>query len=139
MLRPRVIYEARAHLSKYLTYLFKESLTQGVLPDEWKHCIITIIHKKGKKCSVENYRPISLTCISCKIMESLIYDQLMTYLINNKLLSDKQYGFIKNRSTVLQLLRVVNDWMRLLDLGKQVDIIYTDFAKLLIKFHISVY
>src|SRR4030088_3445056 len=62
-------------------------------------------------------------------MESILCDQITNYCLSNKLFSDRQYGFIKNRSTVLQLLRVVDDWTRSLDLGKQVDVIYTDFEK----------
>jgi len=43
--------------------------------------------------------------------------------------SDKQYGFIKGRSTVLQLLKIMDDWTTQLDYGGQIDVIYTDFAK----------
>jgi len=43
--------------------------------------------------------------------------------------NDKQYGFIKGRSTVLQLLKILDDWTSELDAGKQVDVIYTDFEK----------
>ena len=53
----------------------------------------------------------------------------MAYLCNNKLFSDKQYGFIKGRSTVLQLLKVTDDWYNDLENGGQIDIIYTDFEK----------
>jgi len=39
-----------------------------------------------------------------------------------------QYGFIKGRSTVLQLLCIMDEWTTELDLGAQIDAIYTDFA-----------
>ena len=129
MLHPRVLHETREKLTPYLTNLFNESLHQGLVPNDWKHSTITVIYKKGKKNNVENYRPISLTCVCCKIMESIIRDHIMSYFISNKLFSDKQYGFIKGRTAVLQLLRVVDDWTKLLDQGKQIDIIYTDFEK----------
>ena len=98
-----------------LTKLFIQSLKQGVLPDDWKMSTVTPVFKKGRKDSVENYRPISLTCISCKLMESVIRNKLMDYFLMNNLFSSKQYGFIKGRSTVLQLLKVSDDWTDLLE------------------------
>ena len=78
---------------------------------------------------IENYRPISLTSITCKIMESIIRDQLMTYFQYNKLFNNHQYGFIKGRSAVMQLLKIMDDWVINLENGSHVDIIYTDFEK----------
>ena len=62
-------------------------------------------------------------------MESIIKHQVRTYLINNNLFSAKQYGFVKGRSTVLQLLKILDHWTTLLDGGGQIDVIYTDFEK----------
>ena len=129
MLHPRLLYETHKVIAKPLSRLFNESLSQGVLPDQWRHSVISVLHKKGKKDVVENYRPISLTCILCKVMESIVRDYIMSYFIENNLFSNYQYGFIKNRSCTLQLLRVVDDWTNHLDSGKQIDVIYTDFEK----------
>jgi len=52
----------------------------------------------------------------------------MSYLLENKLISKKQYGFIRGRSTMLQLLRMLDDWMDCLEKG-QTDTIYSDFEK----------
>jgi len=62
-------------------------------------------------------------------MESLVRDHVMKFFISNKLFSNCQYGFIKGRSTVLQLLHILDKWTKLLDEGRQVDVIYTDFEK----------
>jgi len=53
----------------------------------------------------------------------------MIHFISNNLFSSKQFGFIKGRSTVLQLLHVLDTWVKNLEEGGQIDIIYTDFAK----------
>ena len=101
----------------------------GVLPDEWRTSVVSVLYKKGKKDCLDNYRPISLTCICCKLMESLVTDLVMDYFRMNDLFTDKQYGFIKGRSTVMQLLKLTDDWTKSLDDNDQVDIIYTDFEK----------
>jgi hypothetical protein len=62
-------------------------------------------------------------------MESLVRDHLMEHFTKNNLFSKKQFGFIKGRSTVLQLLTVLDKWTATLEEGGNTDIIYTDFAK----------
>jgi len=62
-------------------------------------------------------------------MESLVTDHLMQFFITNNLFSNYQYGFIKGRSTVLQLLHILDKWTKLVEEGRQVDVIYTDFEK----------
>ena len=99
------------------------------VPDDWKTANITAIYKKGKRSDAGNYRPVSLTCIACKIFESIIRDNLMKHLLDNDLLSDQQYGFVKGRSTSLQLLKVLDDWSKILEGGGSVDTIYLDFKK----------
>ena len=78
---------------------------------------------------VENYRPISLTCICCKIMESIIKAQTTEFLEKNGLLSKCQFGFRSGKSTSLQLLQCTDYWTKKLDNKTPVDIIYLDFAK----------
>ena len=62
-------------------------------------------------------------------MESIACDFLMDYFTSNTFFSDRQYGFIRGRSTILQLLEVADDWVRSVEEGDQVDVIYTDFEK----------
>jgi hypothetical protein len=62
-------------------------------------------------------------------MESIIRDHIMDYFHNNKLFSNKQFGFIKGRSTVTQLLTVLDKRTEYLEMGGQIDAIYTDFEK----------
>jgi len=74
------------------------------------------------------YWPVSLTIVACKIAESLIRDHIIIHFISNSLFSSKQFGFIKGRSTILQLLHVLDSWVKNLE-GGQIDVIYMDFAK----------
>jgi len=114
-----------AHSSPLAYYT---GLTPGMsdVPLDWRSAIVTALYKKGSRTDVSNYRPVSLTCITCKRMESLVRDHLMKFFLSNKLFSNCQYGFI---STVLQLLHILDKWTKLLDEGRQVDVIYTNFEK----------
>ena len=98
---PRLLKELSNHLCKPLAMLFNNSLAVGELPKEWKQGRISAIFKKGNQKSVGNYRPVSLTSITCKYMEQCVKDHIVNHMIRNKLFSMHQFGFIKGRSTVL--------------------------------------
>ena len=53
----------------------------------------------------------------------------MNHLNSHNLLSDCQYGFHQNRGCILQLLKVVDEWSKYIDMNKQIDCIYLDFQK----------
>ena len=126
---PRVLHELAEEISELLCEIFNRSLTEGVLPADWKNADITAIHKKGSKKLPENYRPISLTSVVSKIMESLIRDEMDSYMKQNNLFNKNLYGFRKGRSTTLQLLKVLDEITEQIDCGYEVDVIYTDFRR----------
>ena len=73
--------------------------------------------------------PISLTSVIYKILESVIRDSIIKHFNDNTLFNDRQYGFIKGKSTVTQLLNIMDKWTEYLEKGGQVDVIYTDLEK----------
>jgi len=78
---------------------------------------------------VSNYRPISLTSVFCKIFERILKQQMLTYLLENNLITQQQFGFLSKCSTCTQLLDCVNDWTFSVRDRCIVDVIYFDFAK----------
>jgi len=128
-MHPRILRETSSEISVPLAHIFNASLQQGKLPQDWKKANITAIYKKGDKQQPSNYRPVSLTSIVVKLLETLIREVIMEHMQTNKLFSKKQYGFIPGRSTVLQLLTVLDHWTEILDQGGEVDVVYCDFQK----------
>ena len=112
-----------------LSIIFNISMSTSLLPKEWKSATIIPVFKKGSSSDPSNYRPISLTSTSCKILESLIKEHLLTHLLQNGLLSKQQHGFLSKCSTVTQLLDCCNYWMNHVKRNSQTDIVYLDFAK----------
>ena len=86
-------------------------------------------YKKGPKNYSENYRAVSITSILCKLMESIVRDKLVCHMMENKLFSEKQHGFVRSRNCVTNLLICIEIWTEMMEKGHLMDIIYTDFAK----------
>ena len=128
-LHPKVLREVGKEISPALCIIFNNSMAEGSLPEDWLLANVSPIYKKGKKHVAGNYRPVSLTCIVCKLMEGLVREEIMTFLKTNKILSPKQFGFLSGRSTTLQLLTMLDKWTSILDRGGAIDVIYFDFMK----------
>ena len=128
-IHPRMLIELADLICGPLALIMNKTLREKKIPEDWKKANVSPIFKKGARNRAENYRPISLTSIVCKLMESIIKEAVMNYVLSNKLLSSKQYGFISRRSTVTQLLRYLDKCVETMVKGGVTDTIYLDFAK----------
>ena len=86
-LHPRVLRETAGSIAIPLQIIFKKSLQQEQLPTAWKRATITPIFKKGNRKDPSNYRPVSLTSICCKVMETLVREAMMDYLEGNDIIT----------------------------------------------------
>jgi len=116
-------------LSLPLSFLFQLSFHHGFLPPDWLIAYVTPVYKKGDTTDPNNYRPIALTCTLCKIMETVIKDQLLQYLLQKQLISKKQHAFIKMHSTSTNLLECTHDWFVSISKHMCVDVVYIDFSR----------
>ena len=123
-MHPRVLHEVADSIAKPIAHIFCISLRTKILPNEWKHAIVTAIYKKGQKTLASNYRPVSLTPILCKVMEGFIRDAIHEHMTVNNVYSDTQFGFINARSTTLQMFHVLDIWTKMLDQGGILDVVY---------------
>ena len=80
------------------------------MPLVWLKAYLTLIYKKGDSSKACNYRPISLTCTMCKLMEVIVKDHVMKYLLSKGRDSKEQHAFIMKHSTVTNLLECTHDW-----------------------------
>ena len=125
----RLLKELATELSPIYTLLFQASLDQSIIPDDWKTANVVPIYKKGDQSKPENYRPVSLTCISCKTLEHIVSSTIMKHMDMHSILSESQHGFRKRRSCETQLLLAVQDLATTIDTMGQIDTILLDFSK----------
>ena len=115
---------------KPLLNIFKSTIRDGVLPEDWVTSIITPVYKKNSKPNkAVSYRPINLTCCTSKIFERVLHTKILTYLKENDLISTVQHGFLSKRSTITNLLTCTFDWVEYFNQKRSVDIIYIDYEK----------
>ena len=128
-IHPRILRETADALSPILAHMFRGSLDAGIVPRNWKLADVVPIYKKGDKDDPGNYRPVSLTSVPCKVLESIIRDELMRHLQEEGLFADAQHGFRPGRSCATQLLLAIEEWSSSVERGDPVDVIYLDLAK----------
>jgi len=126
---PRVLKEVRDEISPHLMTIFNRSLETGVVPRDWREANVTPLFKKGDPSKPGNYRPVSLTSVVGKLLESIIVDKLTGYLEANNLLKNTQHGFRRHRSCLTNLLEFFHEVFTDHDRCKAVDVVYMDFQK----------
>ena len=94
-LHPRVLKELATELGPVFAHLFQQSIDKGEIPKEWSLADICPLFKKGDRSLACNYRPVSLTCVPCKLLEHIVCSNIMAHLDEHRLLSEKQHAFRK--------------------------------------------
>ena len=128
-LHPMILKNLAEVIAEPLCCIYNSTLLNGKLPSDWKKAIISPRFKGGDRKKPESYRPISLTCISCKVLEKIITRRMHDYLDRYNLLTPTQHGFRRNRSCVTNLLYARESWTDTVAKGSQVDAIFIDFSK----------
>ena len=67
-----MLKEVAKEIAPVLAALYNQSITEGVVPEDWSNANITPVFKKGNVHQAANYRPVSLTCVVCKLPEHVI-------------------------------------------------------------------
>ena len=124
-----ILKQCSENIAPFLTRFFTECLRKGKMPGCWKKALVTPIHKGGKFEDIANYRPISLLCCVPKILERVVCESLSDFLLENTIIGHQQFGFVKNSSTVDQLLDLYHTIVSSLDRHRMIKIVFLDVSK----------
>ena len=113
-----------------LTIIFDRLFLTGRVPDVWREAIVRPVYKnKGDRSSPLNYRPISLTCGTSKLMERMVCSEIQNFLERNKLSCQHQHGFISRRSCLTSIVTTLKDFQQAVDRGSFVSVVFIDYTK----------
>ena len=108
-------------IAPILTSIFRQSLVTGTLPTDWTKAFISPVFKKGDRSSPANYRPVSLTCIACKLMEHILCTHIRAHLDYHQILTPENHEFRSRLSCETQLLLTTHNLIKERYNGKRCD------------------
>jgi hypothetical protein len=116
-------------LAPGMTKIFQKSIDYGELPDDWLNANVAPVYKKGDVHKAENYRPVSLTSVTCKLLEHILCKHILTHLEKYNILTSLNHGFRSGYSCDTQLIVTLNDLLQSYDQNKQTGVVILDFSK----------
>ena len=125
----RLVKDSAEVICPTLTKIFNSFLQQGIFPEDLKNATISPIYKNGDKSDCSNYRPISVLSNVAKILEKIVYNQLISYINENNILTNSQFGFRKFHSTTTSFLKSTNKWLLNIDKGLINGVLFLDLRK----------
>lgn len=128
-LHPLVLKMTASTIAVPLAIIFRKSIDAGVVPKSWLEANITPLYKKGCKLSAENYRPVSLTSVACKVLEGMLRERIMKHMIRNEQMAKEQHGFVKGKACNTNLLETMDMVTGAYGKHRLIDIIFLDFSK----------
>ena len=128
-LRPKTIKDIKDYIKLPLTHICNLSFTSGVFPTELKLANVVPIYNAIDEMVFYNYRPVSVLPVHSKLLERLMYNRLICYINENRLLYKLQFGFQKGKSTEMALIVLMDHISEALDRGECVIGVFLDFSK----------
>jgi hypothetical protein len=124
-----VLIESCDTIAPSLSNLFTELFRCGTTPSDWRVANVIPIHKKGSLHEAANFRPISLTCPICRVMESIVSSAILEFATRENLFCSSQFGFLPGKSCLTQLIDFVNWITVVINDGDCSDVVYLDLKK----------
>jgi hypothetical protein len=126
---PGLLQEVLEDVVPALKIITEYTLEDGEVPEDWRTANVAPIFKNCAKSNKGNYRPVSLTSACCKVLASIIQDDLMNNQLDSGLLKSSQHGFMARKSCTTNLLAILEMLKRAVDENKAMDVVLLDFAK----------
>lgn len=113
-----------------LLSIFNKIWIEQTFPSLWSSAVIIPLLKPGKnRLQLSSYRPIALTCITCKVIEKMISSRLLNYLEGKDYFTNYQCGFRRNRSTQDQIINLAYEVKTAFQEKKDIYSIFFDIQK----------
>ena len=124
----RIIKLVAEDILPALTHIINLSISKSEFPCMWKHAKVVPLLKKGDTLNPKNYRPVALLPIFSKVLERIVFDQMVKYLDQNQLLNPNHHGSRHSHSTATALLQMYDQWIEEAEEGCLVGVMMIDLS-----------
>ena len=111
-----------------LTHIINLSLSTKKFPESWKRVKVIPLHKKEDLLNPKNYRPVAIVPIFSKVLERVIFNQMIQYLNNNNLIHPNHHAYRANHNTTTALLQMYDVWLDSLENGEVAALCFLDMS-----------
>ena len=111
-----------------LTRIINLSLNSSTFPDSWKKAKVIPLLKKGDPLDPKNYRPVALLSVMSKVLEKVIFMQVMDYLENHAILHPSHHGSRPKHSTCTAIIEMHSSWIEAIENGDMAAVMMLDLS-----------
>ena len=111
-----------------LTHVINLSISTQEFPQVWKRSKIIPLHKKEDLLNPKNYRPVAIVPIFSKVLERVIFNQLVQYLTENELLHPNHHAYRVSHNTTTALIQMYDVWLQALETGELAGVCFLDMS-----------
>ena len=112
-----------------LCVVINKSILSGIFPDLMKRAKVVPLFKSGDRSCTDNYRPISLLPVISKVLERVVYNFTTKFLMDNKILYPRQFGFRRDHSTSDAIMNLVGDCLHAFEDKSMIMAVFIDLKK----------
>ena len=111
-----------------ITHIINLSITTRKFPTTWKKTKVVPLHKKEDQLNPKNYRPVAIVPILSKILERVIFNQMVQYLNANNLLHPNHHAFRTQHNTTTALIQMYDGWLQAVESGQLAGVCMLDMS-----------
>ena len=111
-----------------VTHMINLSITSRKFPSTWKKSKIIPLHKKDDLLDPKNYRPVAIVRILSKILERIVFNQLISYLNENNLLHPNHHAYRAEHNTSTALIQMYDSWLQAVEAGELAGVCLLDMS-----------
>ena len=125
----RLLKNSAPTIALSVTKLLKLSIKSVKFSKWWKCSKTTALFESGDRTNASNYRPISILPTLSKILEKAVHTKLYQFLVANKFLAGKQFGFRKGLSTISALTSFADEVLLNMEQGRLCGAVFLHLTK----------
>ena len=111
-----------------ITHIINLSISTGKFPSAWKKAKVVPLFKKEDPVNPKNYRPVAIIPILSKVLERVIFNQMIEYLTENRLLHPNHHAFRPHHNTSTAMIQMYDGWIQAVESGQIAGVCMLDMS-----------